>query len=414
MFRSLRIRNFKIYFSGQMVSMAGTFMQAVAQSWLVLKITGSGTALGVVTVLQFLPMTVLAPMAGVIVDRRDRRRLMLFCELLLGAEALLMGLLVTTGHAELWIVYLLAFVLGVISSLEQPTRSAFVYDLVGPGDLSNAVSLNMALNNVSRASGPALAGLLIAAVGIAPCFYINAVSFLAVVVALLLMRPSEFFHMPPQPRKPRQFREGLIYVWRTPALLAVLFLACIYCGLVWEFEVSLPLMAKTTFHGTAALFGLMIGAVGTGAIFGALFTARRAIVSIRLVVGAAMVSSVLVLAAAVAPNPPVALALLVLVGIAGTTFASSASSYVQLEAAPGMRGRVVGLWAVAALGMRPVGGPIVGWIGQHIGPRQSLAFGPIVLLFIGVPVWWLIARSGERVVTEPEPAPELVSALEAT
>src|SRR5438105_2210125 len=211
-FRSLKGRNFRLYMCGQSISMAGTFMQGVAQAWLVLKITGSGTALGLATLLQYLPMTLLSPACGVIADRVDRRRLLLVTEVLLALEAVGMGALVVTGRVELWMVYVLAGVLGLISALEQPVRSTFMHDLVGTADLSNAVSLNMALNNVSRASGPALAGLIIAAIGIGPCFFLNALSFVAVIVALLLMRPADLHRSAPSPRQPRQFRDGLPYV----------------------------------------------------------------------------------------------------------------------------------------------------------------------------------------------------------
>src|SRR3954451_19955969 len=230
-FRSFKGRNFRLYMCGQSISMAGTFMQAVAQAWLVLKITGSGTALGLATLLQYLPMTLLSPVCGVIADRADRRRLLMITEMLLAAEALGMGVLVLTGRVELWMVYVLALVLGLISALEQPVRSTFLHDMVGTSDLSNAVSLNMALNNVSRASGPALAGLIIAGVGIGPCFIINSLSFVAVIVALFLMDPGDLHRTPPAPRKPRQFRDGLAYVGRTPQILALLLLACVYCGL---------------------------------------------------------------------------------------------------------------------------------------------------------------------------------------
>src|SRR3954452_13743013 len=374
-FRSLRGRNFRLYFSGQLVSMAGSFMQAVAQSWLVLTMTGSGSALGLVTLLQFLPMTLLSPACGVIADRVDRRRTLLFTEVLLACEAVGMGVLVMTGAVRLWMVYVLAAVLGLISALEQPVRSTFVQDLVGTADLSNAIGLNMALNNVSRATGPAVAGLIIAAVGVGPCFLFNAASFVAVIVALLMIRPADLHRVPPQPRQPRQFRDGLRYVARTPRISAVLLLACVYCGLAWEFEVTMPLLAKETFGGGAAMYGLMMAAIGSGAIVGAPRAARRGAPTIPVVLIAVPVSACLLLAVSAAPSVIIAMLLLVAVGATGTTFASSASSLVQLEAAPEMRGRVMGMWAVAALGTRPLGGPIAGYAAQHVGARAGVAVG---------------------------------------
>jgi MFS family permease len=406
-FRSFRGRNFRLYMSGQSVSMAGTFMQAVAQAWLVLKLTGSGTALGFATLLQYLPMTLLSPVCGVVADRYDRRRLLICTEILLALEALGMGLLVETGRVELWMVYVLAAVLGLISALEQPVRSTFLHDMVGTSDLSNAVSLNMALNNVSRALGPALAGLIIAAIGIGPCFLINAASFVAVIIALLAMRPADLHRTPPAPRKPRQFREGLRYVGRTPKILSVLLLACVYCGLAWEFEVTLPLVAKFAFGGGAALYGLMMAAVGSGAIIGALGTARQPAPTNKLVVGAAAVSALVILAVSASPTVPLAIILLVCAGATGTTFASSASSLVQLEAAPEMRGRVMGLWAVAALGTRPLGGPIAGTAAQHFGPRAGLVVGALAVLLLGIPLWWLVSKLGSR--KAPAGAPALLN-----
>lgn len=394
-FRSLRSYNFRLYFGGQLISMAGTFMQTVAQSWLVLSLTKSGSALGLVTTLQFLPALCFAGLAGVLVDRVDHRRLAMCTQALGGLEALVLGLLVVTGNVQVWMVYAMAATLGLITTVDQPLRATFVYDMVGPHDLTNAVSLNMALNNTSRIIGPGLAGVIIAVFGVGPCFLINAASFVAVLIALALMRPHELHPVPIQPRKPRQFRDGLAYVRRSPQLLAILVLAAVYAGLAWEFDVTLPLLAKYTFHGGAGLYGIMTAIMGVGAVIGALGTARRAQPTNRLVLGSAVTSGVALLGTALAPNAAIGLIGIIALGITGTVFASSASALLQLRAAGDMRGRVMGLWSVALLGTRPIGGPLTGWVGQVLGARYALGLAAVVVLAVTVPVGLLLVRTAD-------------------
>src|SRR2546421_1175191 len=243
-FRSLQIRNFRLYLSGQVISMAGTWMQAVAQGWLVLKLTGSGTALGLVGTLQFLPMLAFGPMAGVLIDRTDRRRLYAATQAMCGATALVLGVLTATGLVRLWMIYALAACLGLVTAVDQPTKIAFLYDMVGPEDLTNAISLNQAMNNVGRIVGPAAAGITIGLLGIAPCFFVNALSFVAVIVALLMMRTDELHVSAPQPRKKGQVREGLRVVAAKPELCALLVMAALFFGLAWMSDVVMPLVAR--------------------------------------------------------------------------------------------------------------------------------------------------------------------------
>src|SRR5579859_667275 len=371
-------------------------MQTVAQAWLVLKLTGSGTALGLVTTLQFTPILLVGGLAGVLVDRFDRRRLYLWTQSLAGLEALMLGLLTVTGSVRLWMVYVMAGALGLITALDQPVRSSIVLDLVGPADLTNAISLNMAMSNSSRVVGPALAGVTIAVVGIGPCFLLNAASFGAVIVALLLMRPEELHPAVLQPRERRQFRRGLDYVRRSPELLAILVLAALFFGVAWEFDVVLPLVARYTFHGGAGIYGLMTSAMGFGAVVGALLSAARNDPSRTLLTSTGIAFGATLMFAAVAPSLPVEFVAMTLVGGSGIALASVCSSRLQLEAAPEMRGRVMALWSVAVVGSRPLGGPLVGYVSQHLGPRFGLGLGSVTVLLLALPLWWLLTRTTGR------------------
>jgi MFS family permease len=403
-FRSLHIRNYRIYFFGQLVSQAGTFMQAVAQSWLVLKLTGSGTALGFVTMLQYLPLLVFGGMAGVLIDRMDRRRLYAITQAISGLLALALGILVATHSVQLWMVYALALCLGLVAAVDQPIRQTFIFDLVGPDELSNAVSLQVSLSSTSRAIGPAVAGLVIAVMGIGPCFFVNAASYVVAVATLIAVDPKLMHTVKPQPRGKGQFREGLRYVWRTPDVLALLVLTALFMGLAWEYDVAVPLVARFTFHGGAGMYGFMSSAIGVGAIASGLVIARRASVSNATLVGAALALTVAMFAAALAPALWTEIAMLFFVGGGAAALASAVNSQIQLAAADEMRGRVMSLWAVAAVGMRPIGGPIVGYAGQHLGARASLAVGGIGVL-LGLACWYAIRRAA---TPSPEPVKELV------
>ena len=411
-FRSLRTRNYRLYATGQLVSLAGTFMQTVAQAWLVLKLTGSGTALGLVTTLQYTPILVVGGVAGVLVDRVDRRRLYLWTQTLAGLEALVLGMLTVTGSVRLWMVYVMAGALGLITALDQPVKSSIVLDLVGPADLTNAISLNMAMSNTSRVLGPALAGVTIAVLGVGPCFLLNAASFGAVIVALLLMRPEEMHPAVLQQRERKQFRKGLAYVRRSPELLAILVMSALFFGVAWEFDVVLPLVARYTFHGGAGIYGLLTSAMGIGAVVGALLTAARNDPSKSLLTTTGIAFAATLLFAAAAPSIPVEFVAMALVGATGIALASVCSSRLQLQAAPGMRGRVMALWSVAVVGTRPLGGPLVGYVSQHLGPRFGLGLGGLTVLVLALPLWWLLShglhrsagRSAHRAEIASEPA----------
>lgn len=401
-FASLSNPNFRLYFGGQAVSMVGTWMQAVAQSWLVLQLTGSGTALGFVVALQTLPVLLFGPYGGVVADRLDKRRLMIGLQAMMGVLALVLGLLTVTHTVTLWQVYLLAFLLGMNNCFENPARQAFVLEMVGPADLRNAVSLNSVLVNAARAVGPAVAGIVIAAGGLGICFLLNALSFVAVVVSLVRLDVAALCPSPPVRRSPGQLREGLGYVGRTPELLIPLLMMALVGALAYEFQVVLPVLARETFGGGAEVYGFMTAAMGAGAVVGGLYVAARGRTGVRALSTSAVVFGVLIAAAAFAPTLWLELVALAFVGAASVGFMATGNSTLQLGADPSMRGRVMALWSVAFLGSTPIGGPIAGFVAEEFGGRAALAMGAASCL-VAAGLALLVAR--RRAAAAPEPVP---------
>jgi MFS family permease len=376
-FASLAVPNYRRYLTGQAVSLAGTWMQTIAQSWLVLQLTGSATALGLVVALQTLPVLLLGPYGGVIADRLDKRRLMMALQAVMGAQALLLGVLTITGAVQLWHVYVLAVLLGMVTCFENPARQSFVLEMVGPDDLRNAVSLNSVLVNVARAVGPAIAGIIIATGGIGLCFLLNAASFVAVVTSLARLDVAALLPAPPAARAPGQLREGLAYVRRTPDLAIPLATMALVGCLAFEFRVVLPIVASETFAGDARTYGFLTAAMGAGAVLGGLWTAARGRTGMKALAIAAAGFGLAMLATALAPTLATALLGIAIVGATSVMFQSSGNSTLQLASAPHMRGRVMALWAVAFLGSTPIGGPIVGVVSQQLGGRAGLALGAV-------------------------------------
>ncbi len=379
-FAALANPNYRRYFSGQAISQVGTWMQTVAQAWLVLQLTGSATALGLVVALQTLPMLLLGPYGGVVADRVDKRRLMMALQAMMGVLALALGLLTVTNEVRLWQVYLLAVLLGLNNCFESPARQAFVLEMVGPAELRNAVSLNSVLVNVARAIGPAVAGVIIATGGLGICFLLNALSYVVVVISLAGLDTSALQPTPPASRAPHQLREGFRYVGRTPALAIPLAMMALIGCLTYEFQVVLPVVAKQTFGGGPQVYGFMTAAMGLGAVLGGLWVAARGRVGVRSLVNTAAVFGILVAAAAAAPTLPLELLALTLVGAASVGFMAKGNSSLQLAVEPSMRGRVMALWAVAFLGSTPIGAPIVGAVSERYGGRASLALGAVACL----------------------------------
>ena len=405
MISSLRQRNYRLFFFGQLVSVAGTWMQTVAQSFVVLDLTHSGTQLGLTTAVRFLPMFLFGPLGGVFADRMDKRRVLYLTQTLAGLLAAAFAVLVGTGSIRPWTVYLLALALGFVNVFDNPARQAFISEMVTAEDLPNAVTLNSVAMNMARVFGAALGGVIAAALGLALCFGINALSFGAVLISLAAMRGSELFPAARLPRRKRQVREGLRYVRSTPELLIPLVMIAVIGTLAWEFQVSLPLMANKVFGGGAAAYGVMASVMGVGAVVGGLISAARPRPRARALCLAAIGWGIAILAAAAAPSLPLELAALVFVGYGSITFNSLAKTTLQLAAEPIMRGRVMALWALAWLGSTPIGGPIVGWVGQDVGARWSLVIGGLPTLLCGIlalPALGRIDRRGTRDETDPD------------
>lgn len=394
-FSALTIRNFRLYFTGQVVSVSGSWMQRVAQGWLVLELTGSGGAVGAVTALQFLPILLFAPVGGLVADRLDKRRVLYVTQSLSALIAVALGLLVLTDRIEVWMVFALAFVFGLVGSIDNPARNSFVIEMVGRDQLTNAVGLNSVLINVARIIGPAVGGLLIVFVGIGVCFLINAASYVALLVALILMRSADFERSTPEPRRRGQLREAWRYVFSEPALRIPLVMMGVVGLFAYEFEVILPLVARFTFDGGAEAYGVMFAATGVGAISGGLYTASRGSRPGRELVPMAYALAVALTLATFAPTFWMELLALVAVGATVTSFLTLGNAVMQLHAVPEMRGRVVALRAVAVLGARPIGAPIVGWIGEHLGPRYGLGIGALAAVAVAVWGQWTIGRLQE-------------------
>lgn len=371
-FRSLSVRNYRLYFAGQVVSQAGTWMQTVAQDWLVLGLTGRALPVGITTALQFLPVLFLGLWSGALADRLDKRKILLLTQGSMGALALALGALTAAGAVKLWMVYVLALLLGCATALDNPTRQSFVSELVGPDHLANAIALNSASFNLARIVGPSLAGVVVATWGVAPAFFMNAVSFGAVLVALAAMDRGAIALRRAHAGPEGGVAEGLRYAWSTPELRAPLLLCAAVATLGINFRVVLPVLARFAFGGGPRDYGLLASLFAAGSLLGALATAARARPSYRLMVAASGAFGVAALAAAVAPSLPWECIALVPLGAASITFLSTGNALLQTRCAPEMRGRVMSLYAVIFLGSTPVGGGLVGWLSESFGPRAGL------------------------------------------
>jgi MFS family permease len=406
MFSSLDTPNYRRYLIGQSVSATGTWMQAVAQAWLVLELTGSGTALGVLLALQTLPILLLGPYGGLLADRLDKRWLLIALQSFMGLQALALAVLTLTGVVTLWMVLALAVALGLGQSFENPARQSFVLEMVGPQRLHNAVTLNSVMFNAARSVGPAVAGLVIATGGVGICFLLNAVSFVGVLVSLMVLDRTALQPAPPAVRARGQLREGLRYVRRTPELAVPLVMLGLVGCLAFEFPVVLPVIAEQTFDGGPQAFGLMTGVMGAGAVVGGLYAAARGRTGIRSLVEAAIAFGLAMILAAAAPTLAVAVLAMAVIGAASVTFLAGVNSTLQLASAPTMRGRVMALWMVAFMGSTPVGGPVVGAVCDWFGGRAGLAVGAAACL--------VAAGLGASVLRRPQPAGQPVEPASAT
>ncbi|HET9162794.1 MAG TPA: MFS transporter [Solirubrobacterales bacterium] len=376
-FDSLSVRNYRRYFFGQLVSLSGNWAQMVASVWLVLSLTHSGFAVGLTTALQFVPMLAIGAWGGLLADRFDKRRLLIVTQLLMALPAI--GLLVVsaTGIVTPWMVYLAAFSRGAVNAVDNPTRQSFVIEMVGADRVVNAVSLNSVLVQSARIVGPALAGVLIATLGVVPCFAVNIASFGAMILALWGMDTSHLAAAPSSGREPGAIRAGLRYVRRTPELAIPLGLMALVGTFGFNFQVVIPLLATFSFDGGAGAYAVLISAMGVGSVIGALITGSHGRTGPRLIAGAALAFGATALLAAAMPSLALEIPMLALLGAAAVTFAATINSTLQLAVEPAMRGRVMALYSVVFLGSTPVGGPLTGWLSEAYDPRAALLLAAV-------------------------------------
>jgi MFS family permease len=392
-FRALSVRNYRLYFTGQVISVSGTWMQTVAQTYLILfPLHGTGLDVAIAVALQWVPMLFFGTFGGLIADRLDKRKVLYATQSSAGVLALVLGLLVITHSVLLWQVYVVAGLLGVVNLFDNPARQTFVSEMVGLDLLPNAVSLNSVLMNSARVIGPAIGGVLILTVGVATCFMFNAASFVAVIIALSLMRASELYRKPGVARAKGQVREGLRYVWATGDLRSPLIAMAIVGVFAFNFTVTLPLLAKFTFHGGAGVYSSFLAAMGAGAVVGGLFTAHRSNPTTGLLAVIALFFGALIVAVSLSPTKLVAILLLVPMGAFSIMFVATNNATLQLRADPAMRGRVMSINAIAFVGSTPIGALLLGYISDVSSPRVALVVGGVATLVASVPLFMLATR----------------------
>jgi MFS family permease len=384
-FRALRNHNYRLYVAGTLVSNTGTWMQRIAQDWLVLTLGGGGTALGITTGLQFLPVLLLSPYAGVIADRFPKRRLLQVTQAAMGVASLLLGVLAVTGVAETWQVYVIAFLFGIGSAFDGPARQSFVSEMVGPDDLSNAVGLNSASFNLARILGPALAGLMIHALGDGSratgwVILINAVSYLAIIGQLQRMDLAQLHSPRPTGRRPGALVEGVRYVRGQPRMMMILVLVFFAGTFGMNFMITSALMATQVFDKGAGEFGVLGSALAVGSLTGAIMAARRQHIRLRLLVVAGTGFGLALLVASVLPTYLAFAVFAPVIGFCTLTMLNSANTTLQLSAAPEMRGRVMALYMTVVMGGTPLGSPVIGFVGEHFGARWTLVAGGLFTL----------------------------------
>jgi MFS family permease len=391
-FNSLEVPNYRRYFTGQLISLSGTWMQTVAAVWVILSLTGSGVAVGLTTALQFLPMLLIGAWGGLLADRIPKRRLLMTTQALMAIPAVGLFAVTATGVVTPWMVFLAVFAMGSVNAIDNPTRQSFVIEMVGPDRVVNAVSLNSVIVQAARIVGPAFAGILIATVGVVPCFALNALTFLAMILALWRMDPARL-HAPPPARHERgAIRAGLRYVLRTPELMVPLALMALVGTLGFNFQVVLPLLAKFSFESGAMTYAALVSAMAIGSIVGALVNGHRGRTGPRLIAGGALAFGVAALWAAAMPSLAFEVPALMLLGAASVTFAATINSTLQLAVSPEMRGRVMALYSVVFLGSTPIGGPLAGWLAQSYDPRVAL----LLAAASGLAAAWIARISFKR------------------
>jgi MFS family permease len=395
-FTSLRIPNYRRYFAGQIVSISGNWMQTVAEMWLMVRLTHSGVSVGLTAGLQFLPVLLLGAWGGLLADRMPKRRLLTITQLSMAVPALTLFGLTVSGLVSAWMVLVLVVVRGTVNAFDNPARQSFVVEMVGADRVVNAVALNSVIVHSSRIIGPAAAGGVIALFGVAPCFLLNAFSFLAMFVALRTMDPSALSTPRVVARTGGELRVALRYVARTPELRIPLAMMALVGTVSFNFQVLLPLLASFTWDGTAATYAALTAAMGVGSVGGALVAGARGRVTSGLLVFSSLAFGLAMLLAAAAPTLPLQLLALVPLGAASVTFAAGVNSSLQIAVEPLMRGRVMALYSVVFLGSTPIGAPLMGWLAEAAGPRAGLYAGALAAL-VAAGGAWLAFRPGAAV-----------------
>jgi MFS family permease len=388
-FRSFEIRNFRLFFSGQLISQVGNWLTLIAQTLLVLQLTGNGFDVGILTACQFAPVLIIGAWAGLVADRSDKRRLLLIVQTIAMMQSFALAGLAFMGNPPVIAIYAVALVGGFTVAFDNPARRAFVVEMVPEDHVQNAVSLNSAVMTSARVVGPALAGLLIHVAGYGWCFTLDALSYLAVLAALWMIRTSELRPAPVAERAKGQVRAGLRYARRVPELWVPLVMMAVIGTLAYNFQVVMPLFVERTFGGNEAMFTLLYSVLSIGSLAGALATARRRTISIRHVVVTAVAFGCAMLAFSASPSLASAFPIGLLVGATSIAFMTSSTAIVQVESEPSMRGRVLALQAIVFLGSTPIGGPIVGAICDEFGASAGFVVGGIAALAAGA--WGYLA-----------------------
>ncbi|PAZ13531.1 MFS transporter [Streptomyces sp. SA15] len=394
MFSSLKVRNYRLFFMGQVVSNIGTWMQRIAQDWLVLSLTGSSAAVGITTALQFLPMLLFGLYGGVLVDRLRKRPTLLVTQSAMALTAIALAVLTLTGQVQVWHVYVAAFAVGLATVVDNPARQSFVSELVGPGQLQNAVSLNSANFQSARLVGPAVAGLMITGVGTGWAFLFNGLSFVAPLTGLLLMRSRDLHAVERAPRGKGQLREGVRYVTGRPELIWPIVLVGFVGTFAFNFPVYLSAFADDVFHAGAGAYSMFNTLMAVGSVAGALLAARRGTARLRLLIAAAIAFGALEILAAMTPTLWLFALLMIPLGLFGMTVNVTTNTSIQMTTEPAMRGRVMALYMMVFLGGSPVGAPIVGWITDTYGARVGLAAGGAVAAIAAAVIGLILARVG--------------------
>jgi MFS family permease len=402
-FRSLSVRNFRLFFTGQLISQIGNWLTLIAQTLLVLELTDSGTAIGLLAAAQFGPVLLFGAFAGLVADRSDKRRLLTIVQSFAMVQSFVLGAVAFMDNPPVVVIYVVAFFGGLATAFDNPARRSFVVEMVPEADVTNAVSLNSALMTGSRVVGPALGGLLVATVGYGWAFWADGLSYIAVLIGLRMIDPSKVRRSPVQARGKGQVRAGLRYAWSVPELRVPLIMMTVIGTLAFNFQTVLPLFVTRDLGGSDLTFSLLMSVVSVGSLLAALWSARRTTVSVHLVAKSAVGFGLAIGALAVMPNQPTAFLVAWVMGLTSITFMTVSTAIVQLRADPIMRGRVLALQAMVFLGSTPIGGPIVGWVSESFGARWGLGLGAVATVAAGIYGLSSVRRAPTVVVPDDTP-----------